>query len=103
VVVQPCFHEAGDEDEESDRDEGDEGDESGFSNNWKDAQSRVKASQAARAGSSYKQRVRVIAMSAKAEGRRPLAKGERKPIVVKERKKEMIPSQTILVIRKRMR
>jgi hypothetical protein len=40
VVVQPCFHEAGDEDEESDRDKGDEGDEgdkSGFSNNWKDA------------------------------------------------------------------
>jgi hypothetical protein len=60
VVVQPCFHEAGDEDEESDRDEGDEdnqgdeGDESRFSNNWKDAQTRVKASQAARAGSSYK-------------------------------------------------
>jgi hypothetical protein len=93
VVVQPCFHEAGDEDEEgernegNERDEGDEGDESGFPSNWKDAQTRVKASQAARAGSSYKQRARVMVMSAKAEGRRPLAKRERKPMVVEEREK----------------
>jgi hypothetical protein len=90
VVVQPCFHEAGDKDEEGERDEkgeGGEGDESGFPNDWKDAQTRVKVSQAARAGSSYKQRVRVMVMSAKAEGRRPLAKGEGKPLMVKERGK----------------
>jgi hypothetical protein len=96
VVIQPYFHKAGDEDEESERDDrdeggerddGDEGDESGFPNNWKDAQTRVKVSQAARAGSSYKQRVRAMVMSAKAEGRRPLAKGEGKPLMVKERGK----------------
>jgi hypothetical protein len=37
VVVQPCFYEAGDEDEEGEKDEGDKGDEedeSGFPNNW---------------------------------------------------------------------
>jgi hypothetical protein len=85
VVVQPYLHE-GDEDEEGKRVEGHEGNESGFPSNWKDAQTRARASQAARAGSSYKQRARAMVTSKKTEGRRPLVRSERKPLVVEERR-----------------
>jgi hypothetical protein len=88
IIVQPCLYEAGDKDEEGMGAEGDERDESGFPSNWKDAQTRAKVSQAARAGSSYKQRARAMVMSKKTEGRRPLARSERKPLVVEERGKQ---------------
>jgi hypothetical protein len=51
-------------------------------------QTRAKTSQAARAGSSYKQKVGAIAISGKAERRRTSARSGRKPLMFEERGKE---------------